>query len=93
MRYREQFGRGREFLEGFRDRRRTVWLDAAWLVVEGDWSGAAEIYRRIGTPVDEAFAFLHAGGHDELVRALEFFRTVGATRYIREAEAHLSAIA
>jgi hypothetical protein len=89
----EQFGRGREFLDGFRNRRRTIWLDAAWCVVDGDWRSAAEIYRRIETPVDEAFALLHAGGHDELVRALSFFKRVGATRYIREAEAQLAAIA
>ena len=88
-----QLGRAREFLDGFRDRRRTVWLDAAWLVAEGDWRGAAEMYGRIGTPADEAFALLHAGGDDDLRRALDFFRRAGATRYIREAESRLAAIA
>ena len=73
--------------------RRTPWLEAAEALAAEGWAAAAEVYARCGARADEAFARLQAGGDDELRRALSFFREVEATRYVREAEAALSAIA
>ena len=47
----------------------------------------------MAVPVEEAFALLRAGREADLRRALEFYRRVGATRYMREAEAGLAATA
>jgi class 3 adenylate cyclase len=77
---------------------------AAVAFVEGDYLGAAAVYANIGARVDEAHArlraaeaFLKAGrrmeADEQLERAGAFYRSVGATRYIREAEALLRASA
>jgi len=73
--------------------RRTPWLEAVEAAAAGDWLRAAEVYRAIGTVTDEAFALLQAGGDTQLSAALDFYRSVGAKRYVREAEAKLAAIA
>jgi tetratricopeptide (TPR) repeat protein len=76
----------------------TRWLDAATAFVSGEPLRAAEIYRDVGARPEEALALLHAavsrekrGGDSEaeahLARALAFHRDVGATRYVRDAEA------
>ena len=88
-----RLGRAGEFLARFQTGRRTPWLEAAEAAGSGDWLRAAELYRTIGTRADEAFALLQAGGDGPLGTALEFYRSVRATRYIREAEAKLAAIA
>ena len=49
--------------------------------------------QQIGDVVDEAHARLQSGEPQQVERALEFFRSVGATRHIREAEALLAASA
>ena len=59
----------------------------------GDWVRAAEIYARCGAVTDEAFARLQAGGDANLRAALDFYRSVKASRYVRQAEAGLAAIA
>jgi class 3 adenylate cyclase/tetratricopeptide (TPR) repeat protein len=79
----------------------TAWVEAAQACILGDFVGAADIYRRIGSLVDEAHARLraaeHLGGGPEadvqLQKALAFWRLVGATRYIRVGEALLAASA
>jgi hypothetical protein len=70
-----------------------VWFDAAKAFVSGDYVGAAGLYARIGSLPDEADARLRSGIESEVPRALEFYRSVGATRYIREGEALLAASA
>jgi tetratricopeptide (TPR) repeat protein len=82
-------------------RKSTPWVDAARAHVAGDPAAAAEIYGRIGSRPDEARAHLRAaqqlatrGDFDDDVpgqRALGFYRSVGATRYVREAETLLAA--
>jgi hypothetical protein len=89
----QQLGNFDETLEVMGAGRRTPWLVAAEAVAAKGWAAAAEVYARCGARGDDAFARLQAGGDDELRRALSFFREVEATRYIREAEAALSAIA
>ena len=88
----EQHGLLQRFLDMIRSRR-TPWLDASEAVNANDWAGAAEIYARCGAVSDEAFARLQAGGDTNLRAALDFYRTVKASRYVRQAEAGLAAIA
>ena len=59
----------------------------------GDCIGAAELYAEIGSVPYEADARLRSGRADQVRRALDFYRWVGATRYIREGEALLAATA
>jgi class 3 adenylate cyclase/tetratricopeptide (TPR) repeat protein len=83
---------------------RTPWLEAALACSTGDFQRAAEIYAGIGDKPAEAYARLRAAeklvaegrraeADAELERALEFWRSVGATAYIREGEALLAASA
>lgn len=80
------------------------WLDAASAFLQGNYERAAELYSAIGSDVDEARARLRAAkalaaegrraeAGEQLDRALAFYRSVGATRFIREAETLLPATA
>jgi len=71
----------------------SVWLDAAKAFAAGDYTSAADIYADMGSLPDEADARLRSGIEAEVLRALEFYRSVGATRYIRDGEALLAASA
>ena len=73
------------------------WRDAAQAALSGDPVRDAEILAEIGAHTYEAAARLRAGkqlveqgrnaeADDQLQRALAFYRSVGATRYIREGE-------
>jgi class 3 adenylate cyclase/tetratricopeptide (TPR) repeat protein len=85
-----------------RQPRLTRWFEAARCAVVGEDVRCAEICAEIGTRPDEAYARLRAakrltaeGSRAEadahLQKALSFYRSVGATRYIREGEALLAA--
>jgi tetratricopeptide (TPR) repeat protein len=80
------------------------WTEAVAAYLAGDFAAAAEILDQAGGKPDAAEARLRAaeqlaalGRRDEadeqLERALAFWRSVGATRYIREAESLLTASA
>ena len=82
----------------------TPWTDAVRAYGSGDFAGAAEILRRIGTKPDEAEARLRAAeqfvaegrrveADEQLQQALDFYRSVGATRYVAECELLLPASA
>ena len=73
--------------------RPSAWFDAAKAFAAGDYLAAADLYALIGSLPDEADARLRSGVDSELRRALGFYRSVGATRYIREGEALLAASA
>jgi tetratricopeptide (TPR) repeat protein len=86
------------------DREPTPWLRAALAFASKDFGLAAELYAEIGTLPDEAYARLHAASKlvsegrrqaadVELQKALAFWRSVGATAYIKEGEALLAASA
>jgi class 3 adenylate cyclase/tetratricopeptide (TPR) repeat protein len=73
------------------------WVQAARLVASGDLAGAADLLQGMGAAPDEAYArmkeaerLIAAGGRADaepfLARALELFRTMGATGSILEAE-------
>jgi hypothetical protein len=67
----------------------TPWRDAGLAFGRGDPHEAAEILGRIGASAFEAEARLlaaRAGLDAELSKAIEFFREVGATAYLAEAE-------
>jgi tetratricopeptide (TPR) repeat protein len=80
------------------------WLRAVRAIAESDLFGAAEIFDEMGALSAAAFYHLRAAEHlvaegrraeaDEQLRpALAFYRSVGATRYVREGEALLAATA
>jgi tetratricopeptide (TPR) repeat protein len=80
-----------------RGRTNTRFREAALAYVGGDLLGAAAIYAEIGFLVDEAQLRLRAAeqllrkgrrteASEQLDRAVDFYRSVGATRYLREAE-------
>ena len=80
------------------------WVDAGRLHAEGDLAGAADVLREIGSATDEARTRIRlaeqlaAAGHRadadaELARATAFYRSVGATFYLRRAERVLAASA
>ena len=82
----------------------TRWLDAARTYASGAFEEAADVYAEIGSVPDEAFARLRAAealvaagrrpeADAQLQRALTFYRSVGATAYIREAESLFAASA
>jgi tetratricopeptide (TPR) repeat protein len=78
------------------------WWDAGAALASGRYQEAADRYREIGSLPDEAWARLRAGralfnegrradATSELERSLAFWRSVGATRYVRQAEELLGA--
>jgi hypothetical protein len=73
------------------------WLVAARLIGSGRASEAAELLGEIGALGDEAYARLQAGSQllaegrraeseEQAAQAIAFYRTVGATRYVRQCE-------
>jgi tetratricopeptide (TPR) repeat protein len=82
---------------------KTRWHDAARALVGGDARRAAQIYAAIGSRPDAAGAHLTAArqllgagqvttGRSELAAAIGFYREVGATVYLQEAEELLPAL-
>jgi class 3 adenylate cyclase len=82
----------------------TPWLRAGEAVLDGDLRGAADVLGEIGARSQEAFLRLRAAeqlveadrraeADEQLARALAFYRSVGATRYVREGEVLLAASA
>ena len=81
-----------------------AWIDAARAVCRREFARAADVCVQIGTRPDEAYARLRAAeqlsadgrraeADAQLQQALAFYRSVGATRYIRNAESLLAASA
>ena len=77
---------------------RTAWLEAASALTSGEFGVAADMFARIGSRPDEAFARLRsaqacseagldAAARRDLDRALTFFGEVEASGYLREAGA------
>jgi hypothetical protein len=82
----------------------TPWMEAARAYAAGELEEAADILGAIHAVPDEAFvrlraaeALMHEGrraeADAELQKALAFYRSVGATAYIREAEGMFAASA
>jgi class 3 adenylate cyclase len=82
--------------------RPTPWHAAARAVLEGDDARAGDLLEELGIPTLSAHARLRAAkalaasgrraeSDEQLQAALAFFRSVGASRYVRDAEALLAA--
>jgi tetratricopeptide (TPR) repeat protein len=80
----------------------TLWLDAATAFVDENFDRAVEVYAQFESATDVAIVHLNAAEHFvaegrraeadvHLQPALAFYRSVGATFYIRQAEALLAA--
>jgi class 3 adenylate cyclase/tetratricopeptide (TPR) repeat protein len=101
-----ELGRSGELAEAIQQAPiRTRHIHAAEALARGDYSRAAELYAEIGARPNEAYTRLRAAGQlvgggrrkeaddAQLQSALAFWRSVGATRYVREGEALLAATA
>ncbi len=89
-------GRGAEVVEAVAGLGDIPWARAAAAFGRGEPVAAAEILAGIGAVSSEAFCRLaaaRAGDLDQLEPALAFYRSVAATRYVREAESLLAASA
>jgi class 3 adenylate cyclase len=81
-------GREAELVEVLeREAFKSPWLRAALAAASRDFPAAAEIFRQMGTVSHEMFFRLQSGRDEDVRRALEFYRGVGATRFIQDAEA------
>jgi class 3 adenylate cyclase/tetratricopeptide (TPR) repeat protein len=91
-----------ELIEG--ETFQSPWWQAARAVAVGDLVQAADLLREMRSVADESFYRMHAAAQlveegrraeadEQLRRALAFFRSVGAVRYVREGEALLAASA
>jgi class 3 adenylate cyclase/tetratricopeptide (TPR) repeat protein len=96
-------GRANTFL-GLDPKQQTPWHRAAFAYASDDPLAAAEIYGKVGAQPEEAYARLRAAellvqdgrraeADAELERALAFWRTAGATAFIRQGEALMAASA
>ena len=97
-------GRGHEFVAAARTVGVSPWVDGAVAFASAELARAAEILHEIGARPDEADARFAAAtelvglgrraeAEPELRKALDFWRSVGATEYIREGETLLAASA
>jgi hypothetical protein len=95
-------GRGDELVAALAGEWESKWLESARAFAGGDLALAADLCGEMESRPDEAYVRLRlaerlaADGRrveadEELQRALAFWRSVGATRYIREGEALLAA--
>jgi tetratricopeptide (TPR) repeat protein len=89
-------GRGDEVAGALEDVAEIPWARVAIAVASSDARGAAEILAGMGAAASEAYCRMEAaraGDLTQLEPALAFYRSVGATRYVREGESLLAASA
>jgi hypothetical protein len=97
-------GEGPRLIAALAGETRSPWARAAVAYARGEPGVAADILAETGAVTDEAYARLATArllleqGHRgeagaQLDRALEFYRSVGATRYVHEAETLFAASA
>ena len=86
-------GRGEEVARVLQGAADVPWTRAAIAFARGDARGAADILADMDAETAEAYCRLEAardGDLSQLEPALAFYRSVGATRYLREAESLLA---
>jgi tetratricopeptide (TPR) repeat protein len=99
-----ELGRSSDLESVVEDRTATRWLDAARAYTAGAFEEAADILADMGAVAEEALAHLRAAAvlaqagrraeaDAQLQQALAFYRSVGATAYVREAESLFAASA
>jgi class 3 adenylate cyclase len=92
-----RLGLGDELVSALAGHRRSRWTQAVRAYIDGDFVDAAEILGRAGARPDEAEARLRAAerlraegrradADVQIAEALSFYRSVGATKYVRDAE-------
>ncbi len=89
-------GRGADAAALLERRNGNVWARAGIAFARGDPAEAAAVLAAIGARASEAYCRLaaaRAGDLSQLEPALAFYRSVGATRYVREGESLLAASA
>jgi class 3 adenylate cyclase len=97
-------GRGKEFVAAAQSVPGGPWVDGAVALASDELARAAAIFGEVGALPDEADARFalstelvdlgrRAEAEPELRKALEFWRSVGATEYVREGESLLAASA
>jgi class 3 adenylate cyclase len=97
-------GLARELLDALADHRQTPWTEVARAYGRGDFVTAAEILHRTGSRPEEAEARLRAAeqlvtesrraqADEQLRQAFDFYRSVGATHYMRQCQALFAASA
>jgi hypothetical protein len=86
-------GRQDEFLAVAGGARATRWLEAGCAFARREYVRAAELFSAIGSRPSEAYARLSSGEPAQVQLALEFYRSVGAAHFVRQAEALLPASA
>ena len=89
-------GRGEECAAALESYAPVPWAQVGIAFGRGDPIGAAERCAEIGAPTAEAYCRLSAARDSDLAQlepALAFYRSVGATRYVREGESLLGASA
>jgi class 3 adenylate cyclase len=95
-----RLGLGDDLVEALRRQPASGWTDAVAVYLGGDFAGAAAMFAATGSKPDEAEARRRAAEQlaaegrfaelgEQLQPALAFYRSVGATRYVRECEALL----
>jgi hypothetical protein len=100
----DRLGRSEDFLRATAAAYATPWLEAARAISGGDFVRAADVLAGIGSRPDEAYARLRAAeallaegrraeADEQLAQALEFFRSVRATRYLAHGERLVAASA
>jgi hypothetical protein len=100
----EGLGRESDLLAGTEHASPGGFTDFARRYGDGDLVGAAEISARLGERAEEAYARLRAAeklvaagrradAEEQLAQAIAFWRSVGATYYVRRGEALLAASA
>jgi tetratricopeptide (TPR) repeat protein len=62
------------------------WAHAAVALARGEHALAAETYREIGSPTDEAYCLFWSPDDHDVRRALEFYGSVGAVWFIEKAD-------
>jgi tetratricopeptide (TPR) repeat protein len=96
--------RAESFREVAENEPRTPWVDAGYAILDESFVDAAELLNGMGLTMHEAYARLRAAEQlaskgrtaeaaEQRDRALAFYRSVGASTYVRRAEALLPASA
>jgi class 3 adenylate cyclase/tetratricopeptide (TPR) repeat protein len=87
-------GRGAEAAAALEPLAPNAWAQAAIAFGRGEPEASADLFAEMGARASEAYCRLAAargGDTAQLERALRFYRSVGATRYVREGESLLAA--
>jgi tetratricopeptide (TPR) repeat protein len=83
-------GRPDELLQRADTQIPSPWSAAALAIASGSAAEAARILAHAGAVSDAAYARLRSADESEVRRALDFYRSVGAARFVREGEALLA---